>query len=70
MDRTEEKEEGEQSSKVCYAKEDIDILEKSDEEYGCDNELDDGEDDVEVAIGDIVWGLRYGYRAPAKVIIS
>ena len=65
----EEKEEGEQSSEVCDVHEDIDILEKSDEEYGCDNELDEGEDDVEVMIGDIVWGLRYGYQAPAKVII-
>ena len=45
-----------------------DILEKSDDEGDIDQESDNGEDEDEVGAGNIVWGLRYGKRAPAKVV--
>ena len=48
---------------VYEEKEDDETLEKSDDEKEHNSE----EEDNKVQVGDIVWGLWYGKRAPAKV---
>ena len=54
----------------CELVEEQETLEMSDNE--CDGEGsiisdEELEDEEEIKVGDIVWGLRYGKRAPAKV---